>query len=98
MRWVEVEVHHADLALGHTAAHWPPALVSELMARRERELEQRGPAFTWRATDTGEAHSSGDGPEVSGAAADLLWWLLGRGAGERLTSSSGTLPTLGRWA
>ena len=39
----------------------------------------------------------GQGPEIHGAAGDLAWWLVGRGGGRGLTSSSGELPTLGRW-
>jgi hypothetical protein len=45
---------------------------------------------------------AGDGPEtrgphVHGAAADLAWWLAGRGAGEGLTVTGGELPALGPW-
>jgi maleylpyruvate isomerase len=39
----------------------------------------------------------GQGPEVTGAAADLAWWLLGRGTGDGLVSSTGELPTLPGW-
>src|SRR5690349_5227711 len=42
MRWTEVEVHHADLGLGYTAADWPPAFVEHLMKRRHRELSGDG--------------------------------------------------------
>jgi maleylpyruvate isomerase len=37
------------------------------------------------------------GPTVTGSAADLGWWLTGRGSGEGLTSDSGTLPGIGAW-
>ncbi len=97
MRWTEVEVHHADLALGYTAADWPPAFVAHLMKRRERELTEESVALRWRATDTGDAWSSGDGPEVTGTAAQIAWWLLGRGTGEGLACSDGRLPEIGRW-
>ena len=98
MRRTEVEVHHADLGLGYTAADWPADFVSALMKRRHRELEDAGVAVRWRATDTGESWAAGDGPEVTGTAADLVWWLLGRSAGEGLACSEGQLPELGRWA
>lgn len=98
MRWTEVEVHHADLGLGYTAEDWPAEFRADLMERRRRELEETGPALHCYATDTGERWSSGDGPQVTGRSADLLWWLLGRGSGEHLQSSHGTLPELGRWA
>ncbi len=98
MRRTEVEVHHADLDIGYTAADWPGDFVSSLMKRRHRELESAGIGMTWRATDTGEAWTTGDGPEVTGTAAELVWWLLGRGSGEALACSDGRLPELGRWA
>ena len=98
MRRTEVEVHHADLGVGYTAEDWPADFVAALMKRRHRELTEAGPAFTWRATDTGESWTTGEGPEVSGTAAALVWWLLGRGTGEALTCSDGRLPELGRWA
>ena len=39
----------------------------------------------------------GSGPTVSGTAADLGWWLTGRGSGEGLTSDRGELPKVGAW-
>ncbi len=97
-RRTEVEVHHADLGIGYTAAAWPPDLVEALFKRRHRELAAAELGLTWRATDTGSAWTTGEGPEVTGGAADLVWWLLGRGNGEGLTCSEGRLPELGRWA
>lgn len=98
LRRTEVEIHHADLGTGYTAADWPADFVSALMKRRHRELQSAGTALSWRATDTGDTWSTGGGPEVTGTAADLVWWLLGRGSGEGLTSSSGQLPELGKWS
>jgi maleylpyruvate isomerase len=97
MRWTEVEVHHADLGLGYGAADWPAPFVTHLLKRRARELTDDGVALRWRATDTGETWSSGDGPEVTGPAAQIAWWLLGRGNGEGLACSEGRLPEIGRW-
>lgn len=97
MRWTEVEVHHADLRLGYTSQDWPAPFVAHLMKRRHRELSDDDVALRWRATDTGEEWATGDGPEVSGASADLAWWLLGRGTGDGLACSEGRLPELGRW-
>ena len=31
MRWREVEIHHADLGAGYTAADWPPAFTTYLL-------------------------------------------------------------------
>jgi maleylpyruvate isomerase len=98
MRWTEVEVHHADLGLGYGPGDWPPELLADLMARRQRELTETGPAFHWFVDETGDRFSSGEGPQVTGRAADLIWWLLGRGTGERLQCSHGVLPEIGRWA
>jgi maleylpyruvate isomerase len=98
MRRTEVEVHHADLGIGYTAADWPADFVSALMKRRHRELESAGVGLTWLATDTGETWSTGEGPELTGTAADIVWWLIGRGSGEPLACSEGQLPELGRWA
>lgn len=98
-RRTEVEVHHADLAAGYSAADWPPDFVAALMGRRRKELELSGAALRWTATDTGATWTAGEGgPEVSGEAPALLWWLLGRGAGEGLACSDGQLPAIGRWA
>jgi maleylpyruvate isomerase len=97
MRWTEVEVHHADLGLAYTSSDWPSAFVEHLMKRRRRELSDDGVALRWTATDTGGTWSTGEGPEVRGTAAAVLWWLLGRGSGEGLACSEGRLPDIGRW-
>lgn len=98
MRRTEVEVHHADLDVGYTAEEWPADFVNALMKRRHRELETAGVGLSWRATDTGDSWETGSGPEVTGTAAALVWWLLGRGTGEGLACSDGRLPELGRWS
>ena len=97
-RRTEVEVHHADLGIGYTAGDWPEDLVEALFKRRHRELAAARVGFTWTATDTGSTWTTGEGPEVTGSAADVVWWLLGRGTGAGLACSDGQLPELGRWA
>jgi len=99
MRRTEVEVHHADLGIGYTARDWPADFTRALIDRRAADLEAAGHAMTWQLTDLGETIVVGDGsgPQVSGASADLAWWLIGRGAGEGLTSDAGDLPTIGTW-
>jgi maleylpyruvate isomerase len=90
MRWREVEIHHADLDAGYTAADWPPAfttyLLGYLAADRHEDLTLRTP--------TRELTVGAGGSVVEGSETDLTWWLLGRGRGEGL---SGEVPTLGGW-
>lgn len=98
MRRTEVEVHHADLRLGYSAKDWPDDLAVFLVTRRQNELAD-GPSMVLRSTDLDEVwkFGQGQGPEVDGTAADLAWWLIGRGDGGGLVSSSGELPALPRW-
>ncbi len=47
MAWVrlrEVEIHHADLDVGYTAADWPVAFVTRALAEAVRELPARAAA------------------------------------------------------
>jgi maleylpyruvate isomerase len=99
MRHREVEIHHADLGLAYTHSDWTPAFVVRLidsMALRESEEP-----FTVHATDLDRTWQLGpDGPggtTVSGSAADLGWWMTGRGDGAGLTSNDGALPRIEAW-
>lgn len=96
----EVEIHHADLGAGYAHRDWPSDFAVELLdsITVSHASSPDSPAFTVRAGDTGRTWSVGaDEPVVEGAAADLGWWLTGRGAGEGLTCNAGALPTLGPW-
>lgn len=99
MRLREVEIHHADLGAGYDHRSWPAefsALLLDSMAARD--LAEAG--FTAYATDLDRTWVYGDassGPTVSGTAADLGWWLTGRGTGEGLTSDRGELPQIEEW-
>lgn len=98
MRLLEVEVHHADLGLDHTAADWPAEVVDLVLTRRAGAYA--GPAFTAHATDLGRrwAFGSGElGATVSGAGSALAWWAAGRGSGEGLTSDDGRVPGIEAW-
>lgn len=105
LRIVEVEVHHVDLDLGYTPAHWTPDFVRRQLARTvEDRRADDTPALTVRATDTGAEHHLGGGTVVAGPQAALLAWLLGRsdGAGLSVESGDGTatssdLPVLPPW-
>jgi maleylpyruvate isomerase len=98
VRRTEVEVHHADLLIGYTAADWPEAFTRGLVSRRQDELKD-GPSMVLSTTDVDGLWKlgNGQGPEIRGTLADLAWWLVGRGDGTGLVSSTGELPRLDRW-
>ena len=97
MRLREVEIHHADLGAGYSRADWPPRFCEILLA----SMTKREWAEPFRVAPTDLdgtwTYGEGDGPTVSGTAADLGWWLTGRGSGEGLTSDRGELPKVGAW-
>ena len=97
MRLREVEIHHVDLAAGYQRSAWQPEFLSmllETMSAREWSTP-----FQVEPTDLDGRFACGGegGPTVAGTAADLGWWLTGRGAGEGVTSSDGTLPEVAPW-
>ncbi|MCW2812805.1 MAG: maleylpyruvate isomerase family mycothiol-dependent enzyme [Nocardioides sp.] len=93
MRWREVEIHHADLGAGPTPADWPPDFAEQLVD----QLRTRAATATLAASDVGRTWQGDAGDRtVTGTAADLGWWLSGRGAGETLTSD-GELPRIEAW-
>ena len=79
----EVEIHHADLDAGYTAADWPPDFSPRASSSgstswpRCRTAPVDGAPLDRRrrALEVG----AGQGPEIHGTAADLAWWLVGRG-------------------
>ena len=94
MRLVEIEVHHVDLGLGYTPAHWPAAFVKSQLGRTAEDFRSRPdtPAMTLRALDDdvelvlgGADGADGAGPVVCGPQAALLAWLMGRSDGAGLT-------------
>lgn len=102
MRWREVEIHHADLGAGYTRRNWELAFADAAVdhfATRQGE-QVGGHGFTVLLTDVERSREVGSvgatAREVRGSAADLAWWLSGRGDGEGLTCESG-LPTIGAW-
>jgi maleylpyruvate isomerase len=98
MRDREVEIHHADLGLAYTHTSWPMAFSARLL---DMICDGDAEAPFWvHAIDLDQRWQCGHGEggvTVSGAAADLGWWLSGRGAGEGLTSDDGVLPRIEDW-
>lgn len=98
MRVREVEIHHADLGVGYTAADWPPAF-SILLLDSMRKRDWPAP-FRVHPSDLAQSWSYGDGDPattVSGSASDLAWWLTGRGDGSVLSADGGNLPEVPAW-
>jgi maleylpyruvate isomerase len=100
MRLREVEIHHADLGLDYTRADWPLSFCTRLLDAMTKLGDAETP-FTAAPTDLDATWQCGEvtagSPTVSGRAADLGWWLTGRGDGEGLTSDSDELPRIEEW-
>jgi maleylpyruvate isomerase len=100
MRLRETEIHHVDLQAGYHHRDWPIAFsthVIDAMAQR-----YTSPGSFRVAVDEVEfvrafGPSGSMGPVVGGSAADLAWWLTGRGQGEGLSSNDGVLPGIESW-
>jgi maleylpyruvate isomerase len=98
-RWVEVELHHVDLAAGYELEDLPADFT-------EREIGFLAERFTGhpevaptRLSDGTRVWSTGresDAPAVTvtGSRADLLGWLAGRRDGSALSVTGGPLPAL----
>ena len=98
MRLREVEIHHADLDAGYTAADWGEDFRTILLESLTKFATPQ--PFSVRPTDLDGTwrYGEGDGgPVVTGTAAALGWWLTGRGSGEGLTSDTGVLPEMEAW-
>lgn len=99
LRWVEVEVHHADLGLDFGPSDWDPDFCVLVLDRVLRDRAD-GPAMVLRPTDAEGLWKygvQGQGPTVEGRACDLAWWVLGRGEGAGLTTDADRLPELRPW-
>ncbi len=93
-RWREVEIHHTDMGVGYTHHDWDDAFVRYLTKVAVFDREPELP-LTLRTTE-GDIDIAGGGQVVEGSLRDLVWWLIGRGGGEGVTSSA-SLPRLGPW-
>jgi maleylpyruvate isomerase len=97
MRLREVEIHHVDLDAGYSTAEWSRPFLSMLL--QTMSAREWPTPFQVEPTDLDDHFSCGGegGPTVTGSAADLGWWLTGRGSGEGVSSSDGTLPEVEAW-
>jgi maleylpyruvate isomerase len=101
LRSRELWIHAVDLHPDADFAHFPAALLDDLLAdvlRFRRDV--RGERLQVRATDREPAPVLDDpsGPErVEGCAADLVRWLTGRGIAELQRSNPRPLPELAAW-
>ncbi|MGC5017976.1 maleylpyruvate isomerase family mycothiol-dependent enzyme [Micromonospora sp. DT47] len=99
----EVEVHHVDLAAGHRPEDWPEAFGHRLLHEVAADLAGRTdvPAMVLRFDGTRHELVIGDpegAPRVTGPAAELAAWLIGRSRGDVLTvTPDGHLPTPPEW-
>ncbi|MFI1566590.1 maleylpyruvate isomerase family mycothiol-dependent enzyme [Streptomyces sp. NPDC020490] len=98
----EVEVHHTDLATGHGPADWPAFFVARELETTVGKLrgDPDAPPLTLCADEdrTVRVVKDGQGPRVTGPAAELLGWLTGRTDGRALTvEPPGPLPTPPAW-
>ncbi len=80
MRWVEVEVHHADLRAGYTFQDWPQHFFQDMVSRLIEDREVKGNALpATLMTDDGRTITmEGGGEPVRGQGWLLVAWLLGR--------------------
>jgi maleylpyruvate isomerase len=100
LRRIEIEVHHLDLGLDYTLAHWPEDFVEALLSDIASESTARGdlPSCVLVGNDDeGRWEIAGGGEEISGPPPALLGWLIGRTDGVGLNAEYGTLPERGRW-
>ncbi|MEV7104981.1 maleylpyruvate isomerase family mycothiol-dependent enzyme [Streptomyces atroolivaceus] len=99
-RWVEIELHHVDLGVGHELEDLPEEFVTrENDFLAERFAGHPGVVPTTAFTEDGQLWTTGGGAEgapvtVRGTAADILGWLCGRRDGSALTVTDGSLPAL----
>lgn len=99
LRRVEVEVHHVDLDLDYTLAHWPEDFVERLVAETVADFSERDDVASFTLIgneEQGRWDVGGGGQEINGPPPALLGWLLGRSDGQAL-HTDGSLPDIGVW-
>jgi maleylpyruvate isomerase len=98
----EVEIHHVDLDAGYAPADWPESFSLRMLRSLAHDLERRPdwPPVLLRTPEAGHdvAVRGATAPVVSGAAGNVVAWLIGRSRGAELTVDGGRLPTVPTWA
>lgn len=101
MRWREVEIHHVDLGADYDHHQWDPVFADAAVDALATRWSDRPDGFVVRLDDRDRTREVGsvtpDSPRVSGTAADVAWWLSGRGGGLGLVCEGGDLPQIGAW-
>lgn len=99
----ELEVHHVDLDIGYTPAHWSAAFSQRLLREVATDLNHRAGAepMTLRPDDVGHDIPIGEAngaPTISGPSPALAAWLTGRSGGDGLiVTPGGPLPLTPNW-
>lgn len=104
-RWQEVEVHHVDLDVDYTPAHWGGEFTAHALASTAKSFSEREDVTPLRlvTSDTDRTFDIGSvGPDaltVDGPEAALLAWLIGRSSGDGLVVQphGSPLPVLPAW-
>lgn len=100
MRVREIEIHHVDLGTGYSPEDWPAGFAEVVIDGMVKRLDP-DPGFRVSPLDadrTWDVGRVGDDPVVvTGPAAWLAWWLTGRSADDRVSSTRGELPEIGGW-
>jgi len=96
----EVEIHRVDLASDYRASDWSNTFTLRTLGELVPFFATRRtvPVRHLRCVDTGNCWRVGEsGPDLLGAAADLLAWLLGRQHASIRTSDDSALPSAPAW-
>ncbi|WP_280887905.1 maleylpyruvate isomerase family mycothiol-dependent enzyme [Streptomyces sp. LBL] len=97
-RWIEVELHHVDLGIGHELEDLPEEFTQrEIVFLTERftghpDVPPTHLTDGTRAWSTGRRETSAPEVTVAGPTSDLLGWLCGRRDGSGLTTVTGGPP------
>lgn len=100
LRRTEVEVHHVDLDLDYTMAHWPEDFIEALLTDISDEYSRRDDIEGFELVaneDQGRWTIAGGGPQITGPPPALLGWLTGRSNGIALHTDAEQLPDPGVW-